>query len=744
MPSSVYSERTVPAALRRARWHLMSAGALPPDLIPAELQRSWLRSWDAGLQPCGRTPGAPHASGAQLARALEQQRELVAYARPVMEFLLEQTRETDSMVVLAGTDGMLLHASGDPQFMGRAERVALRPGATWSEQYRGTNAIGTALTDDRALVVHAQEHFLERNGFLTCAAAPIHAADGRLLGVLDVSGDHRGYHRHTLALVRSAVRMIEHRLFDTRHDPRHWSGLRLRLHAQPEGLGTVTEGLLAVREDGLLVGASVTALQLLGLQWSDLGAVRIEQVLVESMHQLLEWCQRSPAVARLVHTVAGHTLWVKTETGRVLQGSFSNSQVHKDTAVVPEDALARIDTGDATLRSAIARARKVVDKPIPLLLQGESGVGKEVFARALHQSGPRQHKPFVAVNCAALPESLIEAELFGYQSGAFTGARREGAPGRVREADGGTLFLDEIGDMPFDLQTRLLRVLSDGQFYRVGGHQPLKSNVRVIAATHQNLEERVRLGGFREDLFHRLNVIRLRLPALRERREDIPTLARFFLQKSAKDLGVEAKRISEPALARLAGFDFPGNVRQLENICHWLTVMAPAQVIETKDLPPELLDGAVGGGHDQVPAAGSGLVSAAPLASAPSAVADWASTSAPHGVPASLPEAPRALGEGLPVPSPAMGGFGEVITAAPPVAATSGAGGWLLDLQREARERLNAGQTDVWDALTRQFEAQLIHTALELTRGRRIEAAQKLGIGRNTITRKIQELGIDD
>ncbi len=375
---------------------------------------------------------------------------------------------------------------------------------------------------------------------------------------------------------------------------------------------------------------------------------------------------------------------------------------------------------------------------VTVLITGESGAGKELVARALHKHSPRANGPFVAINTAAIPKDLLESELFGHERGAFTGAQTM-RRGRFEQADGGTLFLDEIGDMPFDLQTRLLRVLSDGQFYRVGGHQPLKSNVRVIAATHQNLEERVRLGGFREDLFHRLNVIRLRLPALRERREDIPTLARFFLQKSAKDLGVEAKRISEPALARLAGFDFPGNVRQLENICHWLTVMAPAQVIETKDLPPELLDGSVGGGHDHVPAAGLSPVAPGPAAALP----DWAPAAVPHAAPASLSEASRSFGEGSPGTAPVVGGFGEVLPSEAQSASNSG-GGWLLDLQREARERLNAGQTDVWDALTRQFEAQLIHTALELTRGRRIEAAQKLGIGRNTITRKIQELGIDD
>ena len=363
---------------------------------------------------------------------------------------------------------------------------------------------------------------------------------------------------------------------------------------------------------------------------------------------------------------------------------------------------------------------------VTVLITGESGSGKELVARALHKHSPRANGPFVAINTAAIPKDLLESELFGHERGAFTGAQTM-RRGRFEQADGGTLFLDEIGDMPFDLQTRLLRVLSDGQFYRVGGHHPLKSNVRVIAATHQNLEDRVRLGAFREDLFHRLNVIRLRLPALRERREDIPALARFFLQKSAKDLGVEAKRISEPALARLSGFDFPGNVRQLENICHWLTVMAPAQVIETKDLPPELM----------------GVVSIAPEPP----VREWA----PEVASAHADDPLRAAPEGglsHAAPSPAPHALASASVSAPAAGVvTSGAAlpsTWLAGLEREARERLEAGHADVWDALTRLFEAQLITTALELTRGRRIEAAQKLGIGRNTITRKIQELGIDD
>ena len=359
---------------------------------------------------------------------------------------------------------------------------------------------------------------------------------------------------------------------------------------------------------------------------------------------------------------------------------------------------------------------------VTVLVTGESGSGKELVAQALHKHSPRAGGPFVAINTAAIPKDLLESELFGHERGAFTGAQTT-RRGRFEQADGGTLFLDEIGDMPFDLQTRLLRVLSDGQFYRVGGHNPMRSNVRVIAATHQNLEDRVKLGVFREDLFHRLNVIRLRLPALRERQEDVPALARFFLQKSAKDLGVEAKRITDSALTRMMNFDFPGNVRQLENICHWLTVMAPAQSIEPKDLPPE-------------------LQSLLPQSAAAAVLVRTGSM--PESVPVTGPHDSIAAADikhetgGLHAPLPV------VPHAEPPPGAEASPSRWLVDLEHECRSLLLSGEPQVWDILTRKFEAQLIHTALGLTRGRRIEAAQKLGIGRNTITRKIQELGLDD
>ncbi|MCM2296934.1 nitrogen regulation protein NR(I) [Rhodoferax sp.] len=339
---------------------------------------------------------------------------------------------------------------------------------------------------------------------------------------------------------------------------------------------------------------------------------------------------------------------------------------------------------------------------VTVMITGESGSGKELVARALHKHSPRANGPFVAINTAAIPKDLLESELFGHERGAFTGAQTM-RRGRFEQADGGTLFLDEIGDMPFDLQTRLLRVLSDGHFYRVGGHSAVKTNVRVIAATHQNLEQRVKEGVFREDLFHRLNVIRLRLPALRERREDIPMLTRHFLQQSARQLGVEPKRISDAALAWLGQFGFPGNVRQLENMCHWLTVMAPAQVIEPKDLPPEVA-------VTEAPPAVAVLTGSMPVTE-PSALGP---VHAEIAVLQKLPDAP----------------------AMP-------AAGWEQGLESEARALLATDRTDVWDTLTARFESRLIQAALAATRGRRIDAAQKLGIGRNTITRKIQELGLE-
>lgn len=346
---------------------------------------------------------------------------------------------------------------------------------------------------------------------------------------------------------------------------------------------------------------------------------------------------------------------------RAVDQSMHQSGAAEEVGLTPEIL------GQAPAMQDVFRAiGRLAQSHATVLITGESGSGKELVARALHRHSPRADKAFVAINTAAIPKDLLESELFGHERGAFTGAQTQ-RRGRFEQADGGTLFLDEIGDMPSELQTRLLRVLSDGHFYRVGGHAPIKANVRVIAATHQNLEGRVKDGLFREDLFHRLNVIRIRLPSLRERREDIPLLCRHFLQKSAQELGVETKRLTEGAVKYLMGLDFPGNVRQLENVCHWLTVMAPGQQVDVLDLPPELRDSPV-----------------------VHMVTDWESA-----------------------------------------------------LAHEADRLLKANEGDVHGKLNDIFERILISRALAHTGGRRIEAAVALGIGRNTITRKIQDLGLD-
>jgi two-component system, NtrC family, nitrogen regulation response regulator GlnG len=347
---------------------------------------------------------------------------------------------------------------------------------------------------------------------------------------------------------------------------------------------------------------------------------------------------------------------------RAIDESMREAPADEATTAAPE-----ILGSAPTMQEVFRAIGRLSQSHATVMITGESGTGKELVAQALHRHSPRAAKPFIAINTAAIPKDLLESELFGHERGAFTGAatmRR----GRFEQAEGGTLFLDEIGDMPADLQTRLLRVLSDGAFYRVGGHTPQTANVRVIAATHQALEERVKQGLFREDLFHRLNVIRLRLPALRERRDDIPLLTKHFLTKSAKELGVESKKLSNTALAFIAQHPFPGNVRQLENLCHWITVMAPGQSVEVNDLPPDI----------------------------------------------------RGDKANISIDSD-----------------------WKRSLEREVTASLARGEKEIFDGLSKSFESALIVKALEHTGGRRIEAATLLGIGRNTLTRKIQELNLN-
>ena len=369
---------------------------------------------------------------------------------------------------------------------------------------------------------------------------------------------------------------------------------------------------------------------------------------------------------------------------RAIEQSNRNQSGTKELSAWVQDSSEII--GQAPAMQEVFRAiGRLAQSHATVLITGESGTGKELLALALHKHSPRSRGPFVAFSTAAVPKDLLESELFGHERGAFPGAQTL-RRGRFEQADGGTLFLDEIGDLPFDLQTRLLRALTDGHFYRVGGQDPIKANVRIIASTHQNLEARVASGLFREDLLHRLNLIRLRMPPLRERAEDISLLARHFMLRCAKSLGVESKKLSDEVLKEMGSMLFPGNVRQLENLCHWLTVMTPSNVIGVGDLPGDILAEV-----NQQPSISQG---------------ESAYTGAP--------------------------------------VAKGGAVDWESGLSRLAAKMLQDGDKNVYDALCSKFEKAVLQAALEVTRGRRVEAALRLGIGRNTITRKLQELGIDE
>ena len=564
------------SALRHARELLECGKPLPDGLIDATVARSWERSVLAGLAPYGQAAIAEHLAARQLAHAIERRSELLTRARPVMEYLYGQTRGSDSVVILADDNGVLLDALGDLTFQERAAHVALRPGASWQEGYRGTNAIGTALIEAAPVVVHGGEHFFEHNRFLTCASAPVAGPDGRLLGVLDISGHERGRHPHTFGLVRTAAHMIENRLFESRHQ----AVTRIRFHPQSDGIGTIAEGLAALSDDGHIIGANRAGLALLGLTSADLGRARIEGPLHLRLNDLLEWHHRCAGAVMVAPCAGNRRLFVQITPGRRTAAA--------PRALPEHDALTALDTGDAQVRRIIAQARQVVGKSIPMLLQGESGVGKEVCATAIHAAGPRRDRPFIAVDCSSLPEHLIEAELFGYTPGAFTGARREGSPGRIREANGGTLFLDEIGDMPLSLQSRLLRVLQARQVVPLGGGKPVPVDFALITATHRPLKAEVAAGRFRADLYYRINGLTLTLPPLRAR-SDFSALARAMIEDIAPHTQIT---LSADIATAFAAYAWPGNLRQLANVLRLAcALLQPGeQVIGWQHLPEDLLD----------------------------------------------------------------------------------------------------------------------------------------------------------
>ncbi len=623
------------------------------------------------LSPLGR---------ADLTITRERNLRLHAHAAPVMEMLFEQIVQTQSMVVLCDATGTIIHSIGDDDFLSRASKVALAPGADWSEQAKGTNGIGTALISETPTLVHADEHFMHANHFLTCSAAPILDPRGNILGVLDVSGDQRSYHQHTMALVRMSARMIEnHWLSD---DFRHV--MRLHFHTRAEFIGTLMEGILAITPDGKIVGANRSALDQLAMSGAAVRMHSLPSLLGTTVGALVEHFRSplaTPLIARTADNRQVHVMarfnwpaWHSSaDVPQAAPAAASSAATPPRNAAGPRSAaapagLTALTTGDGQMAAIAAKVRRVIDRDIPILILGETGTGKELLARAIHQESQRARQPFVAVNCASIPDTLIESELFGYEEGAFTGARRKGAVGKIVQANGGTLFLDEIGDMPIALQAHLLRVLQERQVVPLGSNKAVAVDVAIVCATHRNLREMIAAQTFREDLYYRLNGLAVRLPPLRDR-SDLAALAERIVDSEAAPRPLV---LSPEVAALLARCPWPGNVRQLFNVLRTACVMAAGErTIRREHLPDDFLD----------------EVSAEPIAAATATVA---------------------------APAPLQ-------PAAP-----------LVADDRSATVPVNAAQS------LDDIEIDAIRRALDTAGGNISEAAKRLGISRNTIYRKLR------
>ena len=563
-----------------------------PELIAQSLQRS--KSY--GLRPY-ESPDFCPVLQSELKTEIERSQSLFTHALPVMETLYSQIVNTQSMVILTDTSGLILHSLGDDDFLAKASKVALQPGASWSEEARGTNAIGTALADGKPTLVHASEHYLEANRFLTCSCAPILDPYGATVGALDVTGDHRGFHKHTMALVRMSAQMIENHLFaNTFQDV-----VCIHFHSRPEFIGTLVEGIAAFTPAGRFLSANRSGEFQLGLSIRALHAHTFSSLFGLSMSQLIDTERGAPAGIVQLQLPSGVKVFARVEwkrsanriagpaIGSDMPGEREPASARRHYIVPsrqPAASLEALDTGDAQIKTVIGKLRKVIGKDITVMVLGETGTGKELLARAIHADSPRHAGPFIAVNCASIPEALIESELFGYEEGAFTGARKKGGIGKMVLANGGTLFLDEIGDMPLHLQARLLRALQERAVSPLGSNKLIQVDVAVVCATHRNMREMVASGQFREDLYYRLNGLVVRLPALRER-SDLDVVANKLLQLEQAD----APPISEAVMQMFRSYHWPGNIRQLGNLLRTARLMAEDAPEITEDhLPDDFLE----------------------------------------------------------------------------------------------------------------------------------------------------------
>jgi transcriptional regulator of acetoin/glycerol metabolism len=564
--------------------------------MDAMIASSRRRSEEYGLCPDARPDFSP-LSGSGLSTLVEQNRMLYSHAVPAMETLYQQIVNTHNTVLLTDAHGVILHSLGDADFLEKANRVALTPGVAWSEASKGTNAIGTAIAERAPSTVHADQHFLAANHFLTCSAAPITDHRGNVVGVLDVSGDRRSYHKHTMALVRMSALMIENQIFAATFE----NAITLHFHARPEFIGTLMEGIASFTPGGRFLAANRNALFQLGLSYPALQAHTFSSLFGLPVSALFDhYRTAAPGLLDLcMHNgvrVRGRAELRLTNGVHVLTGASGTDPVAAPAAPTAPAAgkgprrlsgLRYLNTGDPQLEQVIDKVNKVLGRDVPILIMGETGTGKELLAQAIHNDSPRAQGPFVAVNCASIPETLIESELFGYEEGAFTGARKKGAVGKILQANGGTLFLDEIGDMPFSLQARLLRVLQERTVTPLGSDKSIPVNVELICATNHNLRRRIAEGLFREDLYYRLNGLVVKLPPLRER-TDLECVV-------TKILGSETEggqhRIADEVLRLFKRHKWPGNFRQLTNLLRTAVIMAGAEEeIGLRHMPDDFLD----------------------------------------------------------------------------------------------------------------------------------------------------------
>lgn len=553
-------------ALTQARLLFNQQGAVPGGLVAEPILRSWRRCADLGFDMRGVRRAELMTQG-ELREAQQRNEALRRLSEPAMSLLRRQAGGNGGLVILSDAQGLVLDSDGDTGFAQRASRVALMPGAPWDEAAAGTNAIGTALVEGRPIAVHGAEHYFEPNRILTCAAVPITDSEGRTLGVLDLSSPARDLRPDVLELVRAAVDLIEHRLFEQAYEQH----AVLRLHVDHAGLGAPGEGLLAFQGD-LLIGANRRALQALGLAPTALGVYRYGDVFDGDM-------ERGPDAAGRVQARSGAVYYARLRWPR------SRAPQAPARPALPPATGARPATPnfDAATLGALARAVHLSDAGVSILLQGETGVGKEVFARELHARGKRASGPFVAVNCAALPESLIESELFGYEEGAFTGARRQGSKGLLRQAHGGVLFLDEIGDMPLVLQSRLLRVLQTREVSPLGAARPVSVDFALVCATHRPLAHEGPDAPVRPDLYFRIAEYTVTLEPLRARADRLELLRGLWAAQGAGPV------LPADIEAILAAYAWPGNYRQLVAVLRTLHVLAgPAGMVDMDMLPADI------------------------------------------------------------------------------------------------------------------------------------------------------------